>query len=190
MIKLLKSLLVALLIPVCSYAAGWDDTEYKRIEQSIQQPKLSEKVYAITSYGAKTTASAAQNQKAINRTISLASKKGGKVVIPAGTWNTGAIELKSGVNLVIEEGATLRFAFEPKLYPLVRTSWEGLACWNYSPCIYAYQAKDIAITGKGTIDGGGNNDTWWQWNGNPRFGFKKGVTTESQKMGSRAKLQK
>ncbi len=190
MIKLLKSLLVALLLPVCSYAAGWDDTEYKRIEQSIQQPKLSEKVYAITSYGAKTTASAAQNQKAINRTISLASKKGGKVVIPAGTWNTGAIELKSGVNLVIEEGATLRFAFEPKLYPLVRTSWEGLACWNYSPCIYAYQAKDIAITGKGTIDGGGNNDTWWQWNGNPRFGFKAGVTTESQKLGSRSKLLK
>ena len=191
MIKLLKSLLVALLIPVCSYAAGWDDTEYKRIEQSIQQPKLSEKVYAITSYGAKTTATAAQNQKAINRAIALASKKGGgKVVIPAGTWNTGAIEMKSGVNLVIEEGATLHFAFEPKLYPLVRTAWEGLACWNYSPCIYAYQATDIAITGKGTIDGGGNNDTWWQWNGNPRFGFKKGVTTESQKMGSRAKLQK
>lgn len=190
MIKLLKSLLVALLVPVCSYAAGWDVEEYKRIEQSIQQPKLSEKVYAITSYGAKTTASAAQNQKAINRAISLASKKGGKVVIPAGTWNTGAIELKSGVNLVIEEGATLRFAFEPKLYPLVRTSWEGLACWNYSPCIYAYQAKDIAITGKGTIDGGGNNDTWWQWNGNPRFGFKAGVTTESQKLGSRSKLLK
>ena len=190
MIKLLKSLLVALLVPVCSYAAGWDDEEYKRIEQSIQQPKLSEKVYAITSYGAKTTASAAQNQKAINRAISLASKKGGKVVIPAGTWNTGAIELKSGVNLVIEEGATLRFAFEPKLYPLVRTSWEGLACWNYSPCIYAYRAKDIAITGKGTIDGGGNNDTWWQWNGNPRFGFKAGVTTESQKLGSRSKLLK
>ncbi len=191
MIKLLKFLLVALLIPACSYAAGWDDAEYKRIEQSIQQPKLSEKVYAITSYGAKTTATAAQNQKAINRAIALASKKGGgKVVIPAGTWNTGAIEMKSGVNLVIKEGATLHFAFEPKLYPLVRTAWEGLACWNYSPCIYAYQATDIAITGKGTIDGGGNNDTWWQWNGNPRFGFKKGVTTESQKMGSRAKLQK
>ena len=62
MIKLLKSLLVALLVPVCSYAAGWEEEEYKRIEQSIQQPKMSEKVYAITSYGAKTTASAAQNQ--------------------------------------------------------------------------------------------------------------------------------
>ena len=189
--RYLKTLLLALLLPACAFAAGWDDNEYKRIEQSIQLPKIAERQFLITSFGAKTTATAAQNQKAINKVISLVSKKGGgKVIIPKGTWNTGAIELKSQVNLVLEEGATLHFAFEPKLYPLVRTSWEGLACWNYSPCIYAYKATDIAITGKGTIDGGGNNDTFWQWNGSPRFGFKEGVTKESQKLGSRSKLLK
>ena len=189
--RYLKTLLLALLLPACAFAAGWDDNEYKRIEQSIQLPKIAERQFLITSFGAKTTATAAQNQKTINRVISLVSKKGGgKVIIPKGTWNTGAIELKSHVNLVLEEGATLHFAFEPKLYPLVRTSWEGLACWNYSPCIYAYKATDIAITGKGTIDGGGNNDTFWQWNGNPRFGYKEGVTKESQKLGSRSKLLK
>ena len=189
--RYLKTLLLALLLPACAFAAGWDDNEYKRIEQSIQLPKIAERQFLITSFGAKTTATAAQNQKAINRVISLVSKKGGgKVIIPKGSWNTGAIELKSHVNLVLEEGATLHFAFEPKLYPLVRTSWEGLACWNYSPCIYAYKAIDIAITGKGTIDGGGNNDTFWQWNGSPRFGYKEGVTKESQKLGSRSKLLK
>lgn len=189
--RYLKTLLLALLLPACAFAAGWDDNEYKRIEQSIQLPKIAERQFLITSFGAKTTATAAQNQKAINRVISLVSKKGGgKVIIPKGIWNTGAIELKSHVNLVLEEGATLHFAFEPKLYPLVRTSWEGLACWNYSPCIYAYKATDIAITGKGTIDGGGNNDTFWQWNGSPRFGYKEGVTKESQKLGSRSKLLK
>ena len=189
--RYLKTLLLALLLPACAFAAGWDNNEYKRIEQSIQLPKIAERQFLITSFGAKTTATAAQNQKAINRVISLVSKKGGgKVIIPKGTWNTGAIELKSHVNLVLEEGATLHFAFEPKLYPLVRTSWEGLACWNYSPCIYAYKATDIAITGKGTIDGGGNNDTFWQWNGSPRFGYKEGVTKESQKLGSRSKLLK
>ena len=189
--RYLKTLLLALLLPACAFAAGWDDNEYKRIEQSIQLPKIAERQFLITSFGAKTTATAAQNQKAINRVISLVSKKGGgKVIIPKGTWNTGAIELKSHVNLVLEEGATLHFAFEPKLYPLVRTSWEGLACWNYSPCIYAYKATDIAITGKGAIDGGGNNDTFWQWNGSPRFGYKEGVTKESQKLGSRSKLLK
>ena len=189
--RYLKTLLLAFLLPACAFAAGWDDNEYKRIEQSIQLPKIAERQFLITSFGAKTTATAAQNQKAINKVISLVSKKGGgKVIIPKGTWNTGAIELKSHVNLVLEEGATLHFAFEPKLYPLVRTSWEGLACWNYSPCIYAYKATDIAITGKGTIDGGGNNDTFWQWNGSPRFGYKEGVTKESQKLGSRSKLLK
>ncbi len=189
--RYLKTLLLALLLPACAFAAGWDDNEYKRIEQSIQLPKIAERQFLITSFGAKTTATAAQNQKAINKVISLVSKKGGgKVIIPKGTWNTGAIELKSHVNLVLEEGATLHFAFEPKLYPLVRTSWEGLACWNYSPCIYAYKATDIAITGKGTIDGGGNIDTFWQWNGSPRFGYKEGVTKESQKLGSRSKLLK
>ena len=189
--RYLKTLLLALLLPACAFAAGWDDNEYKRIEQSIQLQKIAERQFLITSFGAKTTATAAQNQKAINRVISLVSKKGGgKVIIPKGIWNTGAIELKSHVNLVLEEGATLHFAFEPKLYPLVRTSWEGLACWNYSPCIYAYKATDIAITGKGTIDGGGNNDTFWQWNGSPRFGYKEGVTKESQKLGSRSKLLK
>lgn len=189
--RYLKTLLLALLLPACAFAAGWDDNEYKRIEQSIQLPKIAERQFLITSFGAKTTATAAQNQKAISKVISLVSKKGGgKVIIPKGTWNTGAIELKSHVNLVLEEGATLHFAFEPKLYPLVRTSWEGLACWNYSPCIYAYKATDIAITGKGTIDGGGNNNTFWQWNGSPRFGYKEGVTKESQKLGSRSKLLK
>lgn len=190
--KHLKTLLLALLLfPTLAFASGWNDQEYKQIEQSIQKPQLHERQFVISSFGAKTNASAAQNQKAINRLISLVSRKGGgKVIVPKGTWNTGAIEMKSHVNLVLEEGATLKFAFDTNLYPLVRTSWEGLACWNYSPCIYGYKVTDIAITGKGTIDGGGNNETWWPMNGHPRFGYKEGITKEAQRLGSRAKLLK
>jgi unsaturated rhamnogalacturonyl hydrolase len=183
--------LAMLLLPVLGYCQQWNEAQYRQIEQSIRQPEFKQKDYVITAYGASVKATAAKNQKAINRAIATCSKKGGgRVIVPKGEWLTGAIRLQSGVNLVVEEGATLKFAFEPNLYPLVKTSWEGLGCWNYSPCIYAYQAKDIGLTGKGTIDGNGNNETWWAWNGNPRFGFKKGVTKESQKMGSRAKLQK
>lgn len=187
----LKTLLIALLIPVCSFASGWNEEEYKQIESSIKLPEIANRTYNVTTYGASTTASAKQNQKAINRAIELASGKGGgNVIIPKGTFMTGAIRMLSHVNLVIEEGATLKFAFEPELYPLVKTSWEGLGCWNYSPCIYAYKATDIALSGKGTIDGNGSNDTWWPWCGAPRFGFQNGVTKESQKYGSRAKLLK
>lgn len=187
----LKTLLITLLIPMCSYASGWNEQEYKQIEDDIQLPKIANRTFDVTTYGASTEATAKQNQKAINRTIDLASDKGGgNVVIPKGTFLTGAIRMQSHVNLIIEEGATLKFAFEPDLYPLVKTSWEGLGCWNYSPCIYAYQATDIALSGEGTIDGNGSNETWWQWCGAPRFGFQDGVTKESQKYGSRAKLQK
>lgn len=120
----------------------------------------------------------------------MAKDGGGRVVIPAGTWHTGALRLLSHVNLVVSKGATLCFVFDTKLYPLVKTSWEGLECWNYSPCIYAYQATDIAITGEGTIDGGGSNATWWAMCGKERFGYKAGITKEAQNLGSRDRLQK
>ena len=180
----------SLLAPIITVAQGWDEVKYKQIEQSIRVPQFAEKAYPITKFGAKTTNPAAQNQKAIQKAIDACSKKGGgKVIIPAGEkFLTGAITLKDGVNLVVEEGATLEFVFQPELYPIVETSWEGLECFNLSPCIYAFKAKDIAITGKGTIDGGGSNDTWWPWNGNPRFGWKEGMI--SQRIESRPRLLK
>lgn len=189
--KHLKSLLLMLLFPLCAMAQGWDDGMYRRIEQNISRPTFADCSFPITKYGAKLSAPAAVNQKAINRAIAACSKAGGgRVVVPKGIWNVAALTLRSNVNLVVEEGATLLFAFEPKLYPLVKTRWEGLDLWNYSPLIYAYEQKNIAVTGKGTIDGNGSNETWWPWCGAPRFGFKQDVTVESQRLGSRAKLLK
>jgi len=186
--KFVKLLFLALLFPTAMMADSWE-TQYKQIEQSIRQPQFADRTFNITKYGAKTTAKAAVNQKAIQKAIDACSKAGGgKVVVPKGTFMTGAITLKSHVNLVVEEGATLKFAFEPSLYPIVLTRWEGLDCKNLSPCIYAYKQTDIAITGKGTIDGNGNNDTWWQWCGKDRYGWEPGEI--GQNMGSRARLLK
>ena len=186
----LLSLLTLCIVALTAQAKGWDDQQYKQIEQSIRMPQFADKVYDITKYGAKTTNTAAKNQKAIQKAIDKCSKKGGgRVVIPAGQkFLTAAIQLKSGVNLEVQEGAVLEFAFEPELYPIVPTRWEGLDCWNLSPLIYAYQARDIAITGKGTIDGGGTNDTWWPWCGSKKFGMKEGGI--AQNMGARARLLK
>ncbi len=177
-------------VAVAVQAKGWNDQEYKQIEQSIRLPQFADKAYVITKFGAKTDNTAAKNQKAIQKAIDKCSQKGGgRVIVPAGQrFLTAAIQLKSGVNLVVEEGAVLEFAFEPELYPIVPTRWEGLDCWNLSPLIYAYQARDIAITGKGTIDGGGSNDTWWPWCGSKKFGMKEGGI--AQNMGARARLLK
>ena len=190
--KLLQTMLLCVLVTLGAQAKGWDDQQYKQIEQSIRVPQFAAKDYLITKYGAKETHSAAKNQKAIQKAIDACSKKGGgRVIVPAGQhFMTAAIALKSGVNLHIEEGAVLEFAFEPELYPIVPTRWEGVDCWNISPLIYAYQQKDIAITGKGTIDGGGSRETWWPWVSNARFGYKEGMTVHQWKETSRPQLLK
>lgn len=182
--------IAGIVLPHHAAALEWDSLRYQQIERSIQQPSFGNAEVVITRYGALSTASAAHNQKAIQKAINQCSRqKGGRVVIPAGQrFLTGAIEMKSGVHLVVEEGAVLEFVFEPKLYPIVETSWEGLDCYNLSPCIYAFKAKDIAITGKGTIDGGGNRSTWWPWCGAAKYGWKEGIV--SQKSEARQRLMK
>ncbi len=188
--KTLTTLVLLLMVAVATRAAQWNEQQYRQIAQSIRVPQFADRDFLITKYGAKAGATAAKNQKAIQKAIDQCSKKGGgRVIVPAGQkFLTAAIQLKSGVNLVVEEGAVLEFAFQPELYPIVPTRWEGLDCWNLSPLIYAYQAKDIAITGKGVIDGGGSNETWWPWCGSTKFGMKEGGIAQNQ--GARARLLK
>lgn len=161
-----------LVLPLTLMAQTWDDAKYKAIEASIVAPKFADKEFDITASGVTTASTAKEIQAAINDAITQCSEAGGgKVIIPPGTWNTGAITLKSNVNLVIKAGATLLFAYDPYLYPLVKTRWEGLDIMNYSPCIYAYQAKNVAITGDGIIDGNGSKETWWKWSGAAKYGY-------------------
>ena len=187
--RLLQAALLFVLAVLTVQAQGWNEQQYREIEQSIRVPQFAAQDFPITKYGAKATNTAKKNQKAIQKAIDTCSKKGGgRVIVPAGQhFLTGAIHLKSHVNLVVEDGAVLEFAFQPELYPIVPTRWEGLDCWNLSPLIYAYQQTDIAITGKGTIDGGGSRETWWPWVGREKFGWKEGMTVH-QFNGARARL--
>ena len=183
-------LILMVFFPLIALADGWNEAEYRAIERSIEQPKIAKRTVVITKFGAKTTASAAQNQQAIHRAIAyLAKQGGGKVVVPAGNWQTGALRLASGIELVVSKDALLQFVFDRSLYPLMKTSWEGMMCWNYSPCIYSYGADDVVVSGEGTIDGGGSNETWWPMCGKQVFGYVKGVTKEAQVSGSRRRLQ-
>lgn len=83
------------------------------------------------------------------------TKNGLHIVVPSGDWFVkGPIHLVNNVTLEIQEGARLLFSDNPQDYlPMVKTSWEGNFCQNYSPFIYGYGLKNIAITGKGCIDG-------------------------------------
>jgi unsaturated rhamnogalacturonyl hydrolase len=128
----------------------------------IKAPTFPDRAFAITDYGAKPGADCTD---AIQAAIAACNKAGGgRVVVPAGEWLTGAIQLQSHVNLHVVEGATLRWTFDLARYPVVFTRWEGVECMNYSPFIYAFEQENIAISGKGTLDGGSDWDTWWAWN--------------------------
>lgn len=186
-------LLMLICMPAMMQAEGWDQKVYDGIMSRIKAPTFRSKYYSITDFGARTNNSAAQNQKAINKAIATCSKQGGgRVIVPTGTWMTGAITLLSDVNLVIEEGATLRFAFDRNLYPNVETRWEGLDIINYQPCIYAVDAKNIGVSGGGVIDGYGSNERWWYMKGNAHHGYHEGVDEwqGTDKVGNRADLLK
>src|SRR5690606_36653271 len=111
------------------------------------------------------------NTNALADAIEEVSKNGGgKVVVPRGMWLTGPIQFKSNINLLLEDGALLLFSKNFDEYPLVETSFEGLNTVRCMSPIYAKEVQNIAITGKGTIDG--NGDAW-------RY-VKKGKMTPSQ----------
>ena len=85
----------------------------------------------------------------------LLAKGGGKLIIPAGIWLTGPITFQSNVNLHLEQGAVIVFSTDFKLYPLVETSYEGRNEYRCFSPINGKNLHDIAITGKGIIDGSG-----------------------------------
>jgi polygalacturonase len=105
---------------------------------------------------------------------------GGRVIVPAGEYLTGAIRLLSGVNLEVQKGATIRFRRDPRAYPNVLTRWEGVELLNFSPFIYAFEQDNIAITGEGTLDGNADCNHWWPWKGQTRCGWKSGDPDQSK----------
>ena len=106
---------------------------------------------------------AKKNGEAIAKAIAdvTAHEGGGTVLIPEGYTYTGAIHLDNNVNLHLEDGANVMFTTDYSQYPNVLTRWEGVVCYNYSPMIYAYQKENVAITGKGVLDGQATVEQYW-----------------------------
>jgi len=154
-------------------------TRAAEIARKVSAPVFPARVFDITKFGARadrTTLNTASIAKAID---ACAKEGGGRVIVPAGTFLTGAIHLKSNVELHVSEGATLLFDTSPANYPIVFTRWEGMELMNYSPLVYARKQKNIAITGKGTLDAQGSEKNWWAWKGpwggTTEYGWKEGM---------------
>lgn len=129
---------------------------------AIQVPVFPDRSFPIDKFGAE-PGGKMKNTEAIAKAIAACHEAGGgRVVVPAGDWLTGAVHLKSNVNLHVEEGGTLYFSDDPADYlPAVQTSWEGMECFNYSPLIYAFDCENVALSGKGKLRA--HMGTWRKW---------------------------
>ena len=133
----------------------------------ITEPIIPEKEYYLIDFGGNGNGKI-DNKAAFDSVINVCSKNGGgKIIVPPGIYFIkGPIHLKSNINLHLQEGSKLTFSSDPTDYlPIVLTSWEGTRLYNYSPFIYTFQQKNIAITGKGEIDGEAS-ETWATWKKN------------------------
>ncbi len=144
------------------FVAGnpWE-TLFPSIRARIKPPHFPNRIFHLNAKPDGHTDCTAAFRAAIEQ---CSKSGGGKVIVPAGTYLTGAIHLKSNVNLEVSEGATIKFSQHPKDYlPVVFSRWEGVELFNYSPFIYAFEQQNIAITGKGTLDGQSDIEHWWPW---------------------------
>ena len=141
----------------------------------LQRPELSGKevVVKMSKRGMST--------RAIQAAIDRASKQGGgKVIIPAGHWQSGRIELKSNVELHLAEGCELQFSGEIKDYlPVVFTRDEGYEIMSLGAFIYANGQENIAVTGKGTIIGPSTDCEIYQINKDKALNIEKLVTADT-----------
>jgi len=93
-----------------------------------------------------------------NAIAALAAKGGGKLIVPPGIWLTGPIKLRSHIELHLERGALIQFSRDYNLYPLRVIDLKGEKEVDSISPISGEDLEDVAITGEGIIDGGG--DAW------------------------------
>jgi len=156
----------------CSGPAGKDSAAGQRegwdllpeILSRIVPPTFPDRDFVVTDYGAVGD-SVTDCNPAFKKAIAACTKAGGgRVVVPKGTWLTnGPIHLENNVNFHVTKDAKIMFGtnFDDYL-PHVRVRWEGTECYSYSPLVYAYQKTNIALTGKGSLDGQAEN-SWCLW---------------------------
>ncbi len=128
----------------------------------FSRPTIPERSFNIRDFGA-VEGGVVKITKAIDRAIHAAAVSGGgRVIVPEGSWLTGAIHFEDRIELHLEKGAELLFSQDPADYlPVVFSRHEDTECYKYSSFLYANGKHDIAVTGEGVLNGQGK--PWWQW---------------------------
>ncbi|MVN20175.1 glycoside hydrolase family 28 protein [Mucilaginibacter arboris] len=121
----------------------------------VPGPVIPNQTFSITAYGAVSDGKTL-NTQAIAKAIDACSKAGGgHVIIPAGNWQTGPIEMKSNLDLHVEKGANVIFTTDHTQYPMMAESKNS---YTVTPPIWGNKLENVSITGEGSFDG--NGQTW------------------------------
>ena len=128
--------------------------------ERIERPSIPDREVCLSDFGGKGDG-IAMNTEAFRSAIEhLSSLGGGHLVVPEGIWLTGPITLKDNIDLHVTPNAVILFSPDRDLYPIVETVFEGLDTRRCLAPVNADGARNISITGGGTIDGSG--DAWRQ----------------------------
>jgi polygalacturonase len=162
-----------------SSATGWD--QVPEILGRIVPPSFPDRDFDITQSGAVGDGQTDCTEAIAKAIDACTSSGGGHVIVPAGEFLTGAIQLKSNVDLhLAATNSVLKFSTDPNKYlPAVFTRFEGIECYNYSSLIHAFGQENIAVTGQGMLDGQADDSNWLAWKG--RKGGGAGTQTAARK---------
>lgn len=116
--------------------------------------------YVLTDYGVLAGSTEVQTQQIQAVIDRCAQEGGGVVVVPTGTFKTGALFFKQGTHLHLSEGAVLLGSDRIIDFPILTTRIEGETCKYFAALVNADGLNGFTITGKGTIDGNGLK--YWQ----------------------------
>ncbi len=115
--------------------------------------------YDVRSFGALGDAQTL-NTSALQAAIDACHAHGGGTVwVPAGQYITGSLFFHDNITLHLDSGATLLGSQDPADYPVLPGRWEGAQQLAYAPLIAGANLKNLAVVGRGTIDGRGS--LWW-----------------------------
>ena len=150
-------MLLSVVLPVlgacCCLSLKADDSVPNVAAPVIPQTQLN-----LTDFGGVGDGATLNTLAFSNAIASLSEEGGGQLIVPPGIWLTGPIQLRSNINLHLERGALIKFSADFKLYPLVVIDMKGEKQVDATSPIFGQDLENVAITGEGIIDGGG--DAW------------------------------
>lgn len=113
------------------------------------------KKYILTDYGVINDSTLLQTEKIQSAIDAAAQNGGGVIVIPKGTYLSGALFFKPKTHLHLEEGAVLKGSDDISNFPIIDTRMEGQSLKYFAALVNADKVDGFTLSGKGTIDGNG-----------------------------------